>query len=180
MKSSNTRALQKLSALAALGLLAACETTQAIAETAATTAPEAVVVNTETGEGLYYPMITGSEAADIRFTSMPGIGPTERQFLVDQLNFNAMNAERDIPIVVQTAGTDSKTLVIVNIESEEYLTPYIARAMLARMTSMTRFLPAIAEMGLSSEIDFYNMCAVAGFERIVVSDGRGFAHEFTL
>ncbi|MEO0551460.1 MAG: hypothetical protein AAFZ91_16200 [Pseudomonadota bacterium] len=180
MKSSNTRALQKLSALAALGVLAACETTQAIAETGATTMPEAVVVNTETGEGLYYPMITGSEAVDIRFAPMPGVGPTERQFLVDQLNFNAMNTERDIPIVLQTAGTDSRTLVIMNIEPETFLTPYVARALLARMTSISRFMPAIAEMGLSSEIDFYNMCAMAGFERLIVTDGRGFSHEFSL
>lgn len=52
--------------------------------------------------------------------------------------------------------------------------------MLARMTSVTRFLPEISEMGLSAEFDIYNMAAVLGFNRIVVTDGRKFSHKAEL
>ena len=60
------------------------------------------------------------------------------------------------------------------------MTPYIARAMLARMTSVLRFAPAISEMGVSQELDVYSMAAILGFERIIVTNGRAFSYEAQL
>tara|TARA_R110000765_G_scaffold208234_4_gene313368 strand:+ start:328 stop:576 length:249 start_codon:yes stop_codon:yes gene_type:complete len=54
----------------------------------------------------------------------------------------------------------------------EPLIPYISRGLLARMTSISRFAPIIAEMGLSQELDVYGVAAVLGFTQIVVTDGR--------
>jgi hypothetical protein len=109
-----------------------------------------------------------------------GAGPQQRQVFVDQINLATTSGERPIPIVAQAVGEERKTLLLMNVEAEEFLTPYIARAMLARMTSLVRFLPAISEMGLSAEFDIYNMGAVLGFDRIVITDGRSFSHEAVL
>lgn len=54
----------------------------------------------------------------------------------------------------------------------EPLTPYTSRGLLARMTSIIRFAPTIAEMGLSQELDVYDVAAVLGFKQIVVTDGN--------
>jgi hypothetical protein len=35
-------------------------------------------------------------------------------------------------------------------------------------------------MGLSREFDIYNMAAVLGFRRIIVTDGRDFSHQADL
>ncbi|MEO0607553.1 MAG: hypothetical protein AAFY82_04930, partial [Pseudomonadota bacterium] len=115
-----------------------------------------------------------------RFEFMEEIGPQQRQAFVDQLNLATAGGERVLPIVIQAVGEDRSTLVIMNIEPEAFFTPYIARAILARLTSLTRFLPAVSEMGLSSEFDIYNMASVLGFDRIVVTDGREFSHEARL
>ncbi len=163
------------SILAALFALTACETGIASAERA--TAPATVY---ETGEGIFFPPVTSTETPEIRFRALAEIGPVERQIFADQINLVTTGAERPIPLVAQAVGTDRTILVLLNLEPETYLTPYIARAMLARMTSLTRALPAVSEMGMDEAFDIYNLGAVMGFEGIIVTDGRGFSHEARL
>ena len=131
---------KSLSALAVLGLCAACQTT-----------PQ----------------------------DMPS-QPDISQIDADQINLAATSGDRSIPIVVQTVGDGRKTLLFVALEVDAGMTPYIARAMLARMTSVLRFAPAISEMGVSQELDVYSMAAILGFERIIVTNGRAFSYEAQL
>jgi hypothetical protein len=104
----------------------------------------------------------------------------QRQLFADQINLAASSPGRTVPIVAQAVGQDRGSLVFMYIDSEAGLTPYLARGILARLTSITRFAPAITEMGLTNEFDIYNAAAVLGFERIVVTDGREFSHEVKL
>lgn len=166
--------------LAATATIAACETSPAAIASAADISPVASDLQSGTGVGVFFPSITSSDKPQIRFSTMPGVGPDQRQFFADQINLVASGAERAIPIVVQAVGDDRKTLVFMPIGGQATATPYIARGILARMTSVSRFLPAISEMGLSQEFDIYNMGAVLGFERIVVTDGRDFSHQAIL
>ena len=130
------------------------------------------------GQNNYYPPIVSADIPEVRFSAAAEAGAQKRHFFVDQINLAA--AGNSFPIVAQAVGADSATLVIMNIDTPEGITPYIARAMLARMTSVVRFLPEISELGLSAEFDIYNMAAVLGFNRIVVTDGREFSHEARL
>ncbi|MEL6245525.1 MAG: hypothetical protein AAFQ85_09265 [Pseudomonadota bacterium] len=161
--------------LAALLTLTACETVVASAQPVTT--PPTVP---ETGEGIFFPPVTSTETPEIRFGVLAEIGPLQRQSFVDQINLATTGAERPIPLVAQAVGTNRTTLVLLNLEPESYLTPYIARAMLARMTSLARALPAVVELGVNEAFDIYNLGAVMGFDRIIVTDGRGFSHEAPL
>lgn len=163
--------------LAALLVMAACETGVASADQM--TAPVAAVVP-ETGEGIFFPPVTSTETPEIRFGAAAEIGPQERQIFADQVNLVTTGAERPIPLIAQAVGADRTTLVLLNLEPETYLTPYIARAMLARMTSLARALPAVSELGLEDAFDIYNLGAIMGFDSIIVTDGRGFSHEARL
>jgi hypothetical protein len=180
MSSSNTRFAKLPSAMAALSLAAAFAISPLNAEVAGAQSRNPKGVDVQTGAGIYFPAIASTDNPEIRFSPMANSGPQQRQTFVDQINLAAIGAEQPLPIIFQAVGADRKTLVVTNIETDEPMTAYIARAMLARITSVTRFLPAIQEMGLSSEFDIYNMGAVLGFERIVVTDGRRFAHEAQL
>lgn len=111
---------------------------------------------------------------------MAGVGPVERQFFIDQLNLAASTPGRTFPIVVQAVGENRETLVFLYLDADGPMTPYLARAILARLTSLTRSAPAISEMGLSNEFDIYNTAAVLGFAQIIVTDGRDFAHKADL
>jgi hypothetical protein len=133
------------------------------------------------GAGVFYPKPKSFETADIRFAAMEGVGPQQRQVFADQINLAASQPGRAVPIVAQAVGEGHETLVFMYLESEGAgMTPYLARGILARLTSITRIAPAITEMGLSNAFDIYNMAAVLGFERIVVTDGRAFSHEASL
>lgn len=171
---------KSLSALAVFGLCAACQTTPQdmlsqpdISQIDATAAQA-------TGETRYFPAITYREVREIKFGALRNIGPPERMFFADQINLAATGGDRIIPIVVQTVGDGRKTLLFVALEVDDGMTPYIARAMLARMTSVLRFAPAISEMGVSQELDVYSMAAILGFERIIVTNGRAFSYEAQL
>ena len=177
---STLRHWTKFALLLATCLAAACESVPPSASGAVTSEGETLSLLPGAGVGVYFPPISSSDQPDIRFGPMAGIGPEQRLFFADQINIAASGPERSIPIVVQAVGTERKTLVFMPIGGEATATPYIARAVLARMTSVSRFLPAISEMGLSQDFDIYNMGAVLGFERIIVTDGRDFSHEARL
>lgn len=174
------RRLAGVTTVALIGLLGACETatTQSTSPNLKEIAP--TTVNEATGSGLFYPAPISFDEPEIRFGLISGVGLTERQFFADQINLAATSPQRTLPIVAQSVGDGRKTLVLLVLGTEGPTTGYMSRALLARLTSVTRFAPAIAEMGLSSEFDIYNMAAVLGFERIVVTDGRTFAHEAKL
>lgn len=170
---------RKLLLIAALGALGACETVSG-AELADTPALPASAIDEATGVGRYYPPASSVETPNILFERMEGVGPQQRQSFADQINLAASAPGRTVPIVVQAVGADKQTLVFLYIGAEGPMTPYLARGILARLTSITRAAPAIAEMGLSSEFDVYNMAAVLGFSRVIVTDGRDFAHQANL
>ena len=130
-----------------------------------------------TGAGVFFPPPVSFDTHQVRFGTMAGVGPTERQLFIDRINLTATASGQSVPIAAQSVGDDRKTLVFMLLGSDGPTTPYMARAILARLTSITRFAPEIAEMGLSSEFDIYNMAAVLGFQQIVVTDGRAFAHQ---
>lgn len=165
-----TRPLLALSILIAL----------AMSPAAPVLAKKSAKADEATGVGIYYPPVTSGHKPKTGFKAMEGAGPTQRQLFVDQLNIMTAGPERAIPIIMQAVGAQKTTLVIMNIEPIEYFTPYVAKALLARMTSIARFQPDITDMGLSDTFDVYAMGIVLGFERIIVTDGRKFSHEAVL
>jgi len=175
---SNVLRLAALST--ALAVVSGCETLPSEGDVAPAAPIAAASADLRTGAGRSYPPTTSSETPEIRFGPMVGVSSPQRQFFVDQINLAAASGPRLVPVVAQAVGDDKSTLLFMSLSSEQTPTPYLARAMLARMTSILRFAPAITEMGLSNEFDIYNMAAVLGFERIVVSDGRTFSHEALL
>lgn len=179
MNFSNRKILLNVALLALLGPLGACETMSAEAQPkkAALTAP---AVSEKTGAGVYYPPPTSFEVPEVRVDELVGVGPQQRSLVVDQLNVAVASNGGLLPIVVQAVGEGRTTLVFTYLDADSTMTSYVARGILARLTSLSRFLPAITEFGLSREIDVYNLTALLGFERIIVTDGRSFAHEATL
>ena len=138
------------------------------------------MVDEITGAGIYYPPATSFEIPQIRFERMAGVGEQQRQVFVDQINLAASTPGRTVPIVAQAVGHDRGSLVFMYVQNETGITSYLARGLLARLTSITRSAPLIMDMDLSTEFDIYNAAAVLGFERIVVTDGRHFSHEVKL
>ncbi|MEO0982833.1 MAG: hypothetical protein AAFX03_09310 [Pseudomonadota bacterium] len=166
--------------IGATGVLGACETATGSAQPLAPGPVSPAETGAVTGAGIHFPPPTSFEKPDIRFGPLAGAGPSQRQFFVDQVNIAAADSQRTISLVAQAVGDNRETLVFTIVGAEGEPTSYLARALLARMTSVVRFTPAITEMGLSEAFDIYNTAAVLGFQRIVVSDGRVFSHQADL
>ncbi|MEL6782114.1 MAG: hypothetical protein AAFO51_07030 [Pseudomonadota bacterium] len=169
-----------ITALAGVGVLGGCETATGSPQSLEPSLTSEAQIDEATGASTHYPPPTSFETPDIRFGPLAGAGPTQRQFFVDQVNVTAAQAQRSLSLVAQAVGEDRTTLVFTILGAEGEPTSYLARALLARMTSVVRFTPAISEMGLSEAFDIYNTAAVLGFQRIVVSDGRDFSHQADL
>ena len=154
-------------AAAAIGLATACQS--APVEPAKSAAH---VADTGTGAGQFFPPVTTMVARPVRFGAMNGASPEQRQYFTDRVNMETSGRGLTAPIAVQSTGDDQDVLVVMVSGFNEPLTPYISRGLLARMTSIIRFAPTITEMGLSQELDVYDVAAVLGFTQIVVTDGR--------
>lgn len=156
-----------LSAAITAGLLSACQSVPATSASASL--PDADPV---TGEGRVFPPVTDTEVHATLLGARSGAGPRERQYFVDRINMETSGRGLAAPIVVQGVGEARDTLVLMVHGGDGALTPFIARALLARTTSVIRFAPVVAELGLSEELDVYEVASVLGFKRIVVTDGR--------
>lgn len=178
MMFSKLAGLGKIALIASLSALCACQTLSTAKQVDAPALTAAV--DEATGAGRYYPPASSVEAPNILFEAMAGVGPKQRQFFADQINLAVSAPGRTVPIVAQAVGANNESLVFLYLGAEAPMTPYLARGLFARLTSITRAAPAITEMGLSSEFDVYNMAAVLGFGRIIVTDGRAFSHEANL
>lgn len=146
--------------------LTACQTTPPVM-----TYTDEAAIDAKTGEGLYFPPITDTETEISHYSMMVDASPVKRQFLADLINMETSGRGMTAPIVIQVTGENKAVLVVMVPDTDRILTPYTARALLARMTSIIRFAPAIAEMGLSEELDIYDVAAVLGFNQIIVTDG---------
>lgn len=159
-----------LATSAALGLASACQSAPMPPASSAE-----VIVDAQSGEGWFYPPVKATEVRPVRFGMMSGAGPAQRQYFTDRVNMETSGRGLTAPLVVQSVGEEHDVLVLMVSGFHEPLTPYISRGLLARMTSVVRFTPTITEMGLSQELDVYDVASVLGFKQIVVTDGRSAA-----
>ena len=156
-----------LAIVAALGLVSACQSAPAESTSSALR-----TIDAGTGEGQSYPPVTSVEVQPVRFGMMTNADPVQRQYFTDRVNMETSGRGLTAPIVVQSTGYEQDVLVLMVSGFQEPLTPYIARGLLARMTSVIRFAPTLAELSLSQDLDIYDVAAALGFKQIVVTDGR--------
>lgn len=160
-----------IAAAITLALLGACQTAPS-----PTGFADSYQVDPNTGEGRFFPPVADTEIHATSYGVMVDAGPLQRQFFTDRINMETSSRGQMAPIVVQSTGEKREVLVLMVPGGEQGLTPYIARALLARTTSIIRFAPLVSEMGMSDQLDVYDVAAVLGFKQVVVTDGRDVAY----
>jgi hypothetical protein len=173
-------ALRRVAVLGMLGVLSACAAGPFAGTTNASATGAPPSVDKQAGASVFFPPPTSTEMRKPRFELNVDPDPARRQFFADQMNLATSTPSRPLPIIVQAVGPDQRTLVFTMLEANSEPTPYLARAFLARITSLVRVAPALAEMGISQDFDVYDMAGVLGFTSIVVTDAKKFAHEVRL
>lgn len=176
-----TKALSKRAAWAVFCLIGGCATgpyPQGLGASGAETI--STLINESAEAGVYFSPPSSTESRKTQFRLSVDPGPVRRQYFTDQINLVASTPSRELPVIAQAVGAERRVLVLTMVGAGSAPTPYLARAILARATSVIRSAPILAEMGISQDFDIYNVAVVLGFERIVVSDARAFTHEVHL
>lgn len=155
-------------------VLAACQVPEGQSRPAVTTVADT------TGAGYFFPQPTSSEIKETTPLFVDGVGSGQRQFLVDQINLLASAQSAELSFVLQATGDDNDTLVFTLFGTRGELSEYRARALMARTTSTVRSAPMVVQLGLEEQVDFFDVAAAMGFQRIIVSDGLRTAHAFVL
>ena len=126
--------------------------------------------------GYYYPEPASLEVYKSEVPSLPG---TNRQRRIGFV-VTVVNGMYERPYQPRFAffakGKEAEKLLIVALEDGVFDTIYRARAHLAALTSLARNTPIFKQVG-PTELNFFDLMKMLGFEQLTISDGDQFAHQ---
>lgn len=131
--------------------------------------------------GYYYPEPQQTEVYGPRVQTLSKADKAARVGFVTGMAKDA--AQRPYPpqTVVYEKGADSEVLIVAAVQDGVMDTIYRTRAVLAGMTSRARLTPVFQEVKEGREhLTFLDLCKLLGFQEVVATDGRDFAHRFLL
>jgi len=130
--------------------------------------------------GYYYPDITSSETYRARAEIAPGSERNRRIGFV--VAHAARERSRPYPprYVLFAKGSEAEKLIVVALDDEVMATIYRARAVLAQLTAEARASELFRNLAVEDWYTFFDLARLLGFEEIVVSDGRDYAHRVIL
>ena len=140
----------------------------------------ASVATADDRAGYYYPEITSEENFERTMLDVPPGSRDDRvRFVINATK--ALREKRGSPrFVIFEKGSDAQHMVIVALDDEIFGTLYRARAVLAQLTSNIRGSEFFSKTGIATEATFVDLAKLLGFEDVVVSDGREWAHRVVL
>lgn len=167
-----------MAAAGALGLFcSACETVGAASGASAgapTTAPGL--------EGGYtYPAPSGSEVVSTIVNNELESPPFEVRLQMVSGLTQALASRPYPPLaLVVTEGDAHETLVFLDAGRLEVGTPYQARAMVSQMSAAVRNNPLFEQYGVEAYASVFDLFKLAGFERVIITNGDDFAYAFLI
>ncbi|MEM9738518.1 MAG: hypothetical protein AAF829_01520 [Pseudomonadota bacterium] len=108
-------------------------------------------------------------------------GPPELRVQITSVMM-AMEAQRPHPptFFPVIEGDRNEVLVIMSVGVMNIDTPYKARAFASILSSLMRNNPLFVEYGVENYASVFDMLKIWGIERLVVTNGDEFAHEFVI
>ncbi len=134
----------------------------------------------EDREGYYYPPITSEEVFARTMMDVPPADREARVRFVINATRTLVKASGAPRYVIFEKGGQAQHMIILALDDEVFGTLYRARAVLAQLTARIRGSEFFEKTGLMSEATWFDMAKLLGFEDVVVSDGRNWAHRVVL
>tara|TARA_R110002072_G_scaffold49277_4_gene133961 strand:- start:149 stop:799 length:651 start_codon:yes stop_codon:yes gene_type:complete len=131
-------------------------------------------------EGYYYPTITSQEIYVSRSRVMAEAERVLRVGFITAFANGMMESPSPLPFVLFAKGAEAQKMIILAVADGPFDTLYRARAYMAQLTAVARTLPILADYGVEDWFTFYDLVRLLGFDEIVVSDGKNWAHRITL
>ncbi len=130
--------------------------------------------------GYYYPEPTTREVYGARTDILPKADRRMRIGFVTGIANRIANQPYPPQAAMFAKGSEAEKLIIVALVDGRIDTLYRARAVLANMTAAARMLPAFQDMDARTNLTFFDLAKMLGFEKITITNGRDFAYQVTL
>lgn len=131
-------------------------------------------------EGYYYPRLTSRETYAARSRPQPGFDRAARLAFFTGLAQTQMSRPYAPSYALFAKGDDAQKAILVALGDEGFRTLFQGRALLAQMTTVARASQLLRELRVEELFTFFDVLRLLGFEEIVISDGRSFAHRVAL
>ncbi len=130
--------------------------------------------------GYYYPPPETREVYEARATTLPDASRKRRILFVTELTNQMMNNPYPPPFVVFAKGAQAEKMIITSLYADGYNTLYRMRGLLALLSARARSTPIFTEYQVEDLFTYLDLLKLLGFERLTVTDGERFAHQFDL
>ena len=127
--------------------------------------------------GYYYPEVRTTEDYNSPLRRLPLVTKRSRVGLIVGLNEKQLARNFSPGYHMFAKGEESQKLIVISIESDKYQTLYQLRALLATMSTMARTSPLFANSGSPENLNFLDLCKMAGFTQITLSNGIDVSHQ---
>ena len=130
--------------------------------------------------GYYYPEPQTEETYTSPAPPIPGVSRRSRTAFVVGLDQIQKNRHYAPGYHMYAKGKHAEKLIIAATEEGRYNTFFRLRALIASMSSDARTSPLFAKLGNVEHLNFLDLCRMAGFERLTITNGKDIAHRIIL
>ena len=130
--------------------------------------------------GYYYPEPTTREVYGARTDILPEASQRLRIGFVTGIANHIASQPYPPQAAMFAKGDEARKLIIVALVDGRIDTIYRARAVLANLTAAARLLPAFQDMDAQTNLTFFDLAKMLGFEKITITNGRDFAYQVIL
>lgn len=131
-------------------------------------------------EGYYYPPITSEEVFDRKITGAPKAIGAVRTAFITQITKAQLASATKPRIAIFGKGGETQHLIVVALDDEVFETLFRARAVMAQLTAHARTTPFFKKNGIQFAATWFDLAKILGFEDIVVTDGKNWAHKINI
>ncbi len=124
----------------------------------------------------YYPPVTSQESYAARVSGMAGSSKRSRVGFTVGLNAQQLARNYAPSYHIFAKGFAAQKLIIVAVDSNRYQTLFRLRALAAALTASARTSPLFSKLPNPENLTFYDLCKMAGFTQITLTNGDDIAH----
>lgn len=131
-------------------------------------------------EGYYYPPITSEEVFDRTVARAPkAIGAVRTAFITEITKGQLLSPTKP-RIAIFGKGGETQHLIVVALDDDVFSTLFRARAVMAQLSAHARTTPFFKKNGIQFAATWYDLAKILGFEDIVLTDGKSWAHKVNI
>ena len=130
--------------------------------------------------GYYYPTPTSTETYVARAQTLADSDRRRRILFTTEVTAQMLARPYPPPYAIFAKGAEAEKLIITALHADWFGTLYRMRALLAQLTAVARTTPMFREYEVDDLFTFLDLLKLLGFQRLTVTDGESYGHQFTI